>query len=244
MSSCPAAGSKAATVPEVERVWFLPRAATGTAQSEGSPRKAQGGLQAYCPCPLSQHRGGGTGTTMPVCRCCAGLHTPVPLHGYVGAPLVVLSVSLSHPWTHRFLTTHSRCLGSSQTTSPQCWGCQRGGSACTGCSCWTDPLSHLLVLGVSGPNPGITSHPAPSTAGHDWGEKHRNAKFEPRVEAVAPTDSEWPLQELVVPCHQAGTGTKCCCPQDDPGPAPAPTGHGNRVTWVAYAAEGHGDTGR
>lgn len=222
--------------PEVERVWFLPGAATGTAKSEGSLMRAQEGLQTHCPCPLSPVAVAqaqpcqsvptvlGFSPTVAVwepCSWCRGSrHVPVP--------------SVGSPALHRSLQMLGK-LPDNITTVP---GVSVRGIPLYGVLLLQGSPFQLLVLGVSGPNPDISSHPAPSTAGHDWGEKLKSAKFEPRIEAVPPSDSEWPLQELVVPCHPAGTGTKRCCPRDDPGPAPALTGQGDRVTRVAHAAGG------
>lgn len=114
MSGCPAAGSKAAAVPEVERVWFPPGAATGTGKSEGSLMRAQGGLQTRCPCPstvvVAQHD---CSSLAPLCQaspCCV----PLWLCGSPAGGAEGPSVSLSHPWAHRFLTPHSRHWGSSR----------------------------------------------------------------------------------------------------------------------------------
>lgn len=124
-SCCPTCGSKAAAGTEVERAWFPSGAATGTAKSEGSLMRAQGGLQTHCPCPLSpvavaQAQPCQSGPTVlgfsptvavwEPCWWCRGCqHVPVPS---VGSPVL-----------HHSL----RVLGISQTMSPQCQGCHCGG---------------------------------------------------------------------------------------------------------------------
>lgn len=213
-SCCPTCGSKAAAGTEVERAWFPSGAATGTAKSEGSLMRAQGGLQTHCPCPLWWWHRHNRASLAPLCWVSA----PPWLCGSPAGGAEGASMFLSHPWAHQFFTTHSGCWGSPR----QCHHSARGVIA------GDSPEQGAPAAGIPVPAPGAWSlrpqsrhflTPSSSTAGHDWGEKPRSAKFEPRVEAVPPADSEWPLQELVVPRHPAGTGTKRCCPRHDPGPA-------------------------
>lgn len=142
-------------------VWFPPGAATG--ESEGSLLRAQGGLS-LSPVPALwwQHRHG-CATLAPLCPLCPTVAVGSP----AGGPRHVPVPSLGSPVPH----TSLQALGELQTTSHSAGGVTEGVPPARGCSCCRDPPPQLLVLGVSGSNPGITSHSAPSTARHDWGGK-------------------------------------------------------------------------
>jgi len=64
----------------------------------------------------------------------------------------------------------------------------------------------------SGPDPGVTSHPAPTPAPHaglSRGEEPKSAGSEPKAGAAAPLDAAGSLPGLAVPRHQPGAGTSC-----------------------------------